>query len=244
MPRLATGCSGVMGIRVPITGTDIPNTGVWVGFGIQSEGEEYLRRGFFSVRGTHRMGLAGGGAGFEGTLDGSLAVGARIPFGDRHGPVVRIGVQGHIMGSDIFYSSLIEAPQGQLGYQYMRGITVLEAGATLGYAIDGRYGHRLLALTILPNSPHVPLGEGLAYGGYVAIQVPHFRMGIRGEGVPTREGVSGGSYMAQGTLCGMGIFAAICADIRAMSNNGLGPLGSPTEATYYGGLTFGVSRER
>jgi hypothetical protein len=244
IPRLATGCSGVFGVRVPVTSADLPRTGVWVGFGLHAEGEEYLRRGLFSVRGTHRLALAGGGAGFEGTLGGGLAVGARLPFGERHGPVVRLGVTGHVMGNDVFYSSLIEAPQGQVGYQYMRGITVIELGATGGYAIDGRYGQRLYANVLLPVSPLRPLGEGLAFGGYLAVQVPHFRLGVSGEGVPTREGLSGGSYWAQGTLCGMGFLGAICADFRVMANGGLGPFGTPTEATYYGGITFGVSRER
>lgn len=240
VPRLATGCSGVIGLRIPVTGLDAPNTGVWVGASIHSQGEEYVRRDILSVRALHHMGLGGGGAGFEGVLDGSLAIGGRVPLGAKHGPVARVGVAGHVLGNDLFYSSLIELPQGQIAYQYMSGITVVEVGGTLGLVLDGRYGQRYLAPPGI--SPHTALG-GLELGGYAALQASHFRLGVQAQRVPIRE-APGNLYGAQGSFCGIGFFMAMCLDVRVTSQDGLGPFGAPSRATYYGGITFGFSRER
>jgi len=239
-PRTATGCSGVIGLRVTVTGLDAPNTGAWVGAALYVQGEEYVRRDVFSVRTTSAMGLGGGGAGFEGVLDGSVAFGGRVPIAQKHGPVARVGIAGHVIGNDLFYSSLIELPQGQLAYQYMSGVTVVELGATIGLALDGRYGQRWMATPGV--SPHTALG-GLEVGGYAALQARHFRLGVQAQRVPIRE-APGNVYMGKADFCAVGWFMATCLDVRVTSQDGLGLIGDPTRATYYGGVTFGFSRER
>lgn len=238
--KIATGCS-VSGLRIAFTGLDLPNRGITVGVMFHGQGEEFIRWGLASVHASHRSGLGGGGSGFEGELGGSLTFGIRAPVGLRHGPFVRAGIAGHLLGNDLFYSSLLELPRGEIGYQYMSGITVLEAAATTGLAIDGRYGQRIPPT--VGFSPLTPL-SGFALGGYLAVQVPHMRLGIGVQGVPASEGAPRNTYTGQATACAVWFVFALCFDIRTMSEDGLAPFGHPARATYYGGITFGFSRER
>ena len=113
-----------------------------------SEGEEFNRRGLFSTHGMHRLAIGGGGAGFEGTLQGSLAGGFRFPVGERHGPVIRAGIFGYLRGNDAFYASLLDLPQVQVGYQYLHGRTVilvddgLATGSSMRAAVQAVRAHK------------------------------------------------------------------------------------------------------
>ena len=238
--KIATGCS-VSGLRIAFTGLDIPNQGIDAGVMFHGQGEEFVRWGIVSVHGSHRSGIGGGGAGFEGELGGSLTLGIRAPVGRRHGPFIRAGIAGHLLGNDLFYSSLLELPRGEMGYQYMSGITVLEAAVTTGFAIDGRYGQRIPPT--IGYSPLTPL-SGFAFGGYLAVQLPHMRLGVGVQGVPASEGAPRNVYTGQAIACAVGFVLALCFDMRTMSEDGLAPFGHPAHATYYGGITFGFSRER
>lgn len=230
------GCS-VAGLRIAFTGMDVPNTSPRAGVMFYGQGEEFGRWSILSVRATHRDGIGGGGSGFEGELGGTLTVGVRIPFSRKQGPIARVGVAGHVLGNELFYSSRIELPRSELGYQYISGVVVLEAGATLGYVIDGRYGQRLPARTD-GISPHTPLA-GLEVGGYLSAQVPHVRLGVAMESVPMVEGYKGNVLMGTATACLVGFVFALCGDMRTLGQDGL--FGSATRATYYGGITFGFT---
>lgn len=240
--RLATGCS-ILGMRIAFTGLDtVPARGITVGAQVHDQGEEFERIGIASVHATHRSSVGGGGSGFEGELGGSLTVGVRAPVAKRHGPFVRGGVSGHLLGNDLFYASLIELPRGEIGYQYLRGVNVVEVAATMGYAIDGRYGQR--NLTPLPYSPLLPL-SGFAWGGYVAAQVPHLRLGVGVEVVPEQDGLKGQVYTGTANACAFGFIFALCFDVRTMSEDGLGAFTSSSRLrTFYGGLTLGLSGQR
>jgi hypothetical protein len=232
----ATGCS-VIGLRIAFTSMDVPNTGLNAGVMFAGQGEDYGRWSLFSVRATHKDGIGGGGAGFEGELGGTLTVGIRVPFSRKQGPIARVGVAGHILGNDLFYSSRIELPRSELGYQYMSGVVVVEAGATMGYVIDGRYGQRVPPHTD-GTSPHTPIA-GFELGGYLSVQVPHVRLGVSLENVPMTEGFKGNILMGQASACLVGFVFAFCGDMRTLGQDGL--FGSALRSTYYGGLTFGFT---
>ena len=238
--RLATGCS-MIGLRFVFTGLDVPARGITAGVAFHTQGEDFDRWNILSVHATHRTTLGGGGSGFEGELSGSVTVGVRAPLAKHHGPFVRGGVSGHVLGNDLFYGSLIEFPRGEVGYQFMSGITVVEAGMTFGYAIDGRYGQR--NLVPLPYSPLSPT-SGFAWGGYVALQAPHMQLGVSLEGVPMSEGASGTIMNGLASACAYGYIFALCFDVRILSQDGLGPFGNSIRSTYWGGVTLGFTGKK
>lgn len=105
--------------------------------------------------------LGGGSAGLEGGLGVDDAVGWRIPFGDDHGPLARVGLRAHLLGNDDLYESTIELPQVQLGYQLLREGLQLEAAARGGAVLIGRYN---------PAGGKRPTGGSFEWGGYAALR--------------------------------------------------------------------------
>ncbi len=235
--RLSTACSGVLGLRGAATNVRGAASGAGPGLMLSQEGEEFARSGILSSRGFHRLAIGGGGGGFEGALLGGLAGGVRVPFGRRHGPVVRAGFEGYLLGNDAFYSSLLELPQVQIGYQYMRGTTVIELGATTGVVLTGRWR--------AGDAERRRLG-GFERGAYVAVQVPWVRIGASATRLPTDDRLVSPVDVAQGTLCFMSAPVAICADARAMRAEAVVASGQPPREVraFYGGLVLGLTRER
>ena len=234
--RLSTGCSGVFGIRGAVTNVRGATSGAGPGLMVSQEGEAFSRNRFVSTRGFHRLGIGGGGGGFEGALLGGVAGGIRVPFGERHGPVVRAGLEGYLLGNDAFYASLLELPQLQLGYQYMRGTTVFEIGAKTGIVLTGRWRGG--------DSQARHLG-GAEAGAYLAVQVPWVRVGASATRLPTDDRLQSSVDVAQGTLCFMSTPVAICADARAMRADAINAAGGVSHVqAFYGGLALGLTRER
>jgi hypothetical protein len=234
----STGCSGVFGVRGSAIGVRGVRAEEGTGIMFSGEGEEFVRRGIFNSHGLHRVAIGGGGAGFEGTLVGNMTAGFRIPFGDRHGPVVRAGAFGYLRGNDAFYASLFELPELELGYQYLRGTTIIELGATTGAVLIGRQR--------IGEAETRHLGSGLEIGAYAAIQVPWVRLGMRATRLPTNDGVESPVRVAEGTLCILAAPFAVCGDARAMTTDAVtAPGAAPSEvSSLYGGLAFGFTRER
>lgn len=235
--RLSTGCSGVTGLRGATTSVRGTTAGSGVGLMFSTEGEELVRRGVFSSRGFHRLAIGGGGAGLEGALLGGIAGGIRIPFGERHGPVVRAGAHGFLLGNDAFYSSLLELPRVEAGYQYMRGTTVFELGATTGVVLTGRWR--------TGDADTRRLGRGFETGAYVVVQAPWIRLGASAMRVPTADALQSSVDVAEGTLCVIHAPFAVCADARAMRGAAFTAPGASSEVrALYAGLTIGFTRER
>ncbi|MET0594265.1 MAG: hypothetical protein ABW133_16305 [Polyangiaceae bacterium] len=234
----STGCSGVYALR----GSAVETRGVpakaGTGLMLSVEGEEFMRRGVFSGHGSHRLAIGGGGAGFEGAVQGGLAGGFRIPFGERHGPVFRAGIFGYLRGNDAFYASLLELPQLQLGYQYLRGSTVFELGVTSGAVLTGRFRAGEAETRIL--------GAGLEVGSYAAVHIPWFRIGVSAMRIPGNDGISSPVRTAEGTACVIASPFAICGDARVSMTDVLAPgaaMLTDVRSTY-GGVAFGFTSER
>jgi hypothetical protein len=169
---------------------------------------------------------------------GGFAGGFRLPVAERHGPVFRAGAFGYLRGNDAFYASLLELPQVQVGYQYLRGRTVLELGMTSGAVLVGR--HRV------GEAERRIVGGGLEIGSYAALQVPWVRLGATLARLPTDDGLGTPVRVAEGTLCVIAAPFAICADGRATSTDAIvAPGVAPSEVrSLYAGLAFGFTRER
>jgi hypothetical protein len=235
--RMSTGCSGVFGVRGGVTDVDGAPAGGGPGLMVSAEGEEFLRRKLFSAHGSHWLALGGGGAGFEGTLGGSAAGGFRVPIGERHGPVLRAGVVGYLRGNDAFYSSLLELPQVQVGYQYMRGTTVFELAATSGVVLTGRER--------VGDTDWRKLG-GFEVGAHASVQIPWLRLSTRAVRLPTQDRLGAEVGMLEATLCGRTAPFAVCADGRAMRTDAFVDVSGAIASVrgVYAGLTFGFTRER
>lgn len=234
----STGCSGVFGIRGSAVSTRGVTASDGSGLMVSGEGEEFVRRSLFSAHGRHRLAIGGGGAGFEGTLLGSLTGGFRLPVGDRHGPVVRAGAFGYLRGNNAFYASLIDFPEVELGYQYLRGRTVLELGAMSGAVLAGRFR--------AGDAETRVLGAGLQVGAYAAVHVPWIRFDLSAMRLPANDALATPVRTAEGTLCAIASPFAICADGRVTMADAIAYAGAPrTEVTsLYAGLAFGFTRER
>jgi hypothetical protein len=235
---MSTGCSGMFGIRGSVTRLSGVNARRDSGLMLWAEGEEYVRRWIWSTRSTYKFGIGGGGAGFEGTLFGGWAGGVRIPAGKHHGPVLRAGLVGYLRGNDAFYGSLLELPQLQLGYQYLRGSTVIELGATSGAVLVGR--------SRTGEAVRRVLGAGMEIGAYGALQLPWVRLGLNLTRLPTDDGLSAPVDVAEGTLCARLAPLALCADARATFTEAVVSPDAPASEvrSVYAGLSLGFTRER
>ncbi len=237
--HLSTDCSGVFGARLGLTHLRGVRASDAISLTVSAEGEEYVRRGIWTARTLHRLAIGGGDAGFEGTLLGGWAAGVRIPISPcgRHGPVLRAGIFGYLRGNEVFYGSLLELPQFQVGYQYQHGKTVVELGTTTGAVLVGRSRTGEARTRVL--------GAGFEMGGYAAVQLPWLRLGLSAARLPANDGLSNPVDVVEGTICGRALGFALCTDMRAtVSDAAVVPGASASEVrSLYAGLSLGVTRE-
>jgi hypothetical protein len=146
--------------------------------------------------------------------------------------VIRAGVQGYLMGNDTFFSSLIEVPQAQVGWQWARRHALLEAAATSGVVLDGRFRAGYAETR--------DLGAGLSYGGHVALQVPWVRLSVMAERLPPRDGLDSVD-MGMATLCAVATPFALCADAMVEQGHTVVGATEPFSRVAYGGLTIGFT---
>ena len=162
------GCHEEPKVTLAIVGAKFQGTSVAAGpatdtaFGAAIAGtvESYALDG--TTHGWMQFALGGGEAGVEGALAGTIDVGYRIDVGEKHGPFGRVGFDGRIQGNDLLFFSHLEIPRLTLGYQYLDGKTVLEAGLRGGPIITGR---------LKPGvEGRRSLSRALEWGGFLAAQ--------------------------------------------------------------------------
>jgi hypothetical protein len=190
----------------------------------------YDTRTIFSGR-SYGFGFIGGGsAGFEGGLGVELAFGLRLPFEKTHGPIARIGIEGFLMGNQSFYSSMLELPKGEFGYQLLDRSLLFEVAATAGPVLAGRFN--------VEGAPKHPLGGLFQVGGHLAFGARplHLELGVRRLGF----GDSGQRDLDEVTssLCGLPSVFTICADVRYLAD-GVGDE-EPGARVAYLGVRLGV----
>jgi hypothetical protein len=170
----------------------------------------YDTRAIFSGR-SYGFGFIGGGsAGFEGGLGAELAVGLRLPFEKSHGPLARIGIEGFLMGNQSFYSSMLELPKGEFGYQFLDRSMLFEAAVTAGPVLAGRFN--------VEGAPKHPLGGLFQVGGHFAFgaRPVHLELGARRLGF----GESGQRDLDEvsTSICGLPSVFTVCADARYLAD--------------------------
>jgi hypothetical protein len=232
--RASTGCAGVLGARGSVAFDSFGQSTQGTGLEISADSEEYWRKGIFSGVWQFKGALGGGGLGLEGTLLGGAAWGFRVPVTDHQGPVFRAGGVGYILGDDAFFSSLLELPQVQAGWQWSQGHAVIEAAATSGAVLTGRYRAW--------RADTRDLGTGLSYGGHLSMQVPWVRLSASAEQLASGDGLPPVD-VAMATLCAVASPIAICADgFVEQSQAEIGGVAQFVR-TEYVGLTIGFTGE-
>jgi len=217
---------GIAGVRVGLTRTT-GDQGTSLQFA--GRGEELRTYGLLSTHGAHFFAIGGGSAGFDGGLGALLTFGPRIPVAPNHGPFIRVGGRGYLQGNGALYSSLLELPRGELGWQYIRGWTVLEAGASYGAVLTGRFR---------PGDADAAfLGSGFAAGGYAALQLSALRAGVVSERVPRKD--FGHLDLTDAFLCVIGSPLALCGDVSWSRGDVTRDGAVQSIAAWYGGVTLG-----
>ncbi len=236
-----TAASGLTGGRVSITrlrGSDADDVGSGLGMALAGHSERYGAYGVFSVREASFAFLGGGSLGFEGGLGADVAAGTRLPVASNHGPFFRLGLRGHLLGNDKIYTSLLEIPQLQIGYQSLREGHVFEIAGRVGPVLAGRYN--------TGDHAERKLGKSFEAGGHVAMHSHPWHLEI-GHTHVIADGKLGDVDLLDARLCGDASFLQLCVDTRwglgDASIAGAGPLaGNPVES-YFTGLSIGVREE-
>jgi hypothetical protein len=195
-------------------------------------GEEFGHERFWSSRDTYGLALGGGGAGLEGELSGSIAYGFRAPVTRDQGPVVRAAASAHLLGNNAFYSSLLELPQAQVGWQWSHGYAVVEVAGAAGLVLTGRFRAGDAATREL---------GGFAFGGHASLQVPWVRFTMEAERLPSGDALTAPVDVLGGTLCAVAFPMAVCADGRAEQSRAWVGAGQPLVTAAYAGLTIGFT---
>jgi hypothetical protein len=229
--HMTDGCSGIFGIRGSLVDTSGVADQHRAGLQVAASAEEYWHGRITSSLLRYDLGIGGGGAGFEGALGGTYTYGLRVPVLEHQGPVLRAGIQAYMMGNDAFYSSLLELPQLNGGWQWSRGNAVIEAAATSGVALTGRFRAGASETREL---------AGFAYGGHLSVQVPWVRLSAVAERLPANDG-QGPVDMATGSLCLVTSPIALCADARGQQGDARLANVEQQVRAFYGGITLGFT---
>ncbi len=205
--RPAAWVRGVVGLRVGQT--SLPNSdgapkGTSFSFSARNEGFLF-RNGLTTYHDTH-LALGGGGFGLDGILQGAFGLGVRIPVAETHGPIARVAFLGALRGNDAYYFSLLDAPQGQFGYQFLRGRVGFEVAATVGWAIAGRAS--------VDGIERSRLG-GLERGLMATLAVRHLEVSARACRVDLRDEART-LDVGQGSICANALALALCGDLAWM----------------------------
>jgi hypothetical protein len=193
---------------------------------------DYDARGLFSGRSVGAAFIGGGSAGFEGGLGGTLGAGLRAPFGRRHGLVARLGLEGYLLGNDRFYTSMLELPQGQLGYQVLTSSLLIELSGTLGPVLTGRYR--------ASGAPTDRLGGMLETGARLGLGFRHAHLELAYSRYERAgQGPARGLDRLAGSVCGNASAVGVCADVEYFDRRSA-PSSAGWGDTAYLGLHVGV----
>jgi hypothetical protein len=225
----------VTGVRFAVTHVKAgPVNDTTLGVGFAGAAETYALDG--TAHASSSFMLGGGQGGFEGALAGTIDIGYRVPVAEDHGPFGRIGFDGRLQGNDLLYFSLLELPRLTLGWQYLRGKTVLEAGARGGAILAGLYdpaeaGRRKLS--------------GFEWGGFVSAQLDFVRADASFMRIETPHTLNGTPVdVGRAQLCAVGGKFGACLDgalFRGDAEMRAEASAIRTTSSEYVGLTVGVA---
>ena len=226
--------TGIGGLRVSfsrVSGT--PSDGSGVSLTFAGNAEDYTTGAQVSTRSSVFWAIGGGSQNFEGALGAKLTGGWRIPLDLHQGPVIRLGFGGYLQGNSLLYTSMLQLPVLEVGYQYQLGYTLFEIGVDVSPVLAGRYD---------PGDSSRRLGRNFESSVYGAIHFAHVRFdgslqrifgSASGNGTPVD--------VARATLCTYPAPVGVCADLWAYRGDVLGATGWATARSGVLGLSIGYS---
>jgi hypothetical protein len=237
------GCDGSPKVSLSVTGVRASvthvNTGVvndsTIGVGFAGAADAYALNG--TTHGASYFMLGGGEGGFEGALAGTIDIGYRIPVSEAHGPFGRIGFDGRLQGNDLLYFSLLELPRLTLGWQYLSGKTVLEAGARGGAVLTGLYD---------PASDGRRALNGFEWGGFVSGQADFIKLDATFMRILAKKTLNGTPVdIGRAELCVVGKGVGLCIDGMLFRGDAELRASAPgtihSTSSQYVGLTLGFA---
>ncbi|MBK8994697.1 MAG: hypothetical protein IPM35_02955 [Myxococcales bacterium] len=205
-PKSSHEVAGLFGIRGGETAVHGRDTKAGVSLHSVSTSYVTSRRGGVSARAGHFAFIGGGRGGMEGGLGLDVGFGLYHAVGDGHGPFSRLGGRGFLLGNPVFFASLVELPQLQLGYQLLRRDLHLELGARGGPVLAGR---------VNPDDERRRLGGSFEWGGHLAVGAGPLNLGIELSHVePGENDPQGGVDILSALLCGGAGYLGACFDAR------------------------------
>lgn len=196
----------------------------------------------YAATGTVHLGfdwvVGGGQAGFDGGLGGVFDLGHRFEITPNQGPMIRVGFDGRLQSNRDYYFSALELPRGLVGYQYVHGKTLLEAGVRGGTILGGRFNPG--------EDGYRSLSGSLEIGGFLSGRGEHMKLDATGMHIDAwhtgdRRPVDTG----RADLCALPYGNwAICADVAL--TRGDAAFANDHEATHvavatYAGVTLGTA---
>lgn len=129
-----------LGLRTSVTRVEGGDDTRWEGAGLLHErAYGLLTMDWISARYADRASIGYGSAGLETEASLDLAIGARIPVGDHHGPLARLGIRGDVVRNEALFAGSLELPQLQLGYQWLEDGLRADLVARAGWLALGRF---------------------------------------------------------------------------------------------------------
>jgi hypothetical protein len=230
----------MLGVRVSgfSAGSDAPST-FGVGAAIQSAG--YENWGPISVRSTSFGSIGKSAHGVEGIQTGDVAIGGIWHIGRAHGPLLRIGARGYMMGNEKVWLSSFEVPSGHVGYQYAEGPWLFEVAGRTGMIVTGRQ-----TLYVTQGAFEVmqrrTLGHpSLELGGHAAFGYGPFRTEVEYMRVDVADRIGTPLDVWSASVCYRVSSVGACADYRSWKADVYRVSGrTESLAVGYGGITIGI----
>jgi hypothetical protein len=169
--------------------------------------------------------------GVEGGLGADFMVGLFTPLEKRGGFVSRLGGRGHLLGNHAFYTSLLELPMLELGYQHLEKDFRLDVAGHGGGVLVGRYK---------PDGEQRRLGGSFEYGGLFSFRAGPVDFDLDWTHVAAESGPGTAIDMLRSLLCGGANFFGVCMDARWSS--GEVNSGERKTITYMGLAVGGLAR--
>jgi hypothetical protein len=188
--------------------TAIEGRGPKAGVGLVSESMSYVRepKANTTLRVWHLVMFGGGRGGVEGALGAGLGIGLLGQLGRDHGLFFRGGGRAYMLGNSELWSSLIELPQLDVGYQLHRRSVHFELAAHGGPVLVGRYS---------PQGGRRPLGSSFEWGGLAAFRLGPVDFDLEWTRVEARDSDPGTPVdMLTSLVCGGEPFFGVCFDAR------------------------------
>jgi hypothetical protein len=210
------------------------------GISTQQSGYVNYRPVFLTLRAVSLGALGSSAEGFEGVQSGDVSLGVLVPVGEDHGPFLRVGLRGYMLGNEAVWLSNFEVPAGYLGYQLQDGHWLLEAAGRTGMVVTGRHTHyaQYQGFDVLERrrlgQPSLEVGGHAAFGydGFRA-EVEYMRIGVADTiGTPLHAWTVSACFR-QGSLGGCLDYRRWEADVPRIDGS-ISPL-----TVGYGGLSIG-----